>query len=232
MIGLLASLDPKATWYVSRAAGLVTWLVCALSIVWGLVLSTKLIRRRGLPAWLLDLHAFLGTLALVFCAIHMGALAMDKYMAFGWRELLVPMSSPWKPGPVAWGIVAFYLLVAVQVTSWLRKRLPKKVWHTVHMTSFVLFGAGTVHGVTAGSDWSNRLVVWGSILVGALVVGLAVVRFTAKRKKPARSRIRVVPSRLDREQLVEAPSETLDELTVIGHGAGIGGDPDAAPAAV
>ena len=221
---MIAVLDPKITWYVSRAAGLVTWLICGFAIVWGLVLSTKLIRRRGLPAWLLDLHTFLGTLALVFCGIHIGALTLDHFIAFGWRDLFIPMASRWKPGAVAWGIASLYLLIAVQVTSWLRKRLPKRVWHSVHLMSFVLFGAGTVHGITAGSDWSNRLVQWGSIALGALVTGLTVIRFTAKRKKPAAARRtgsippRPQPSPTDGEQLQKAPLDALDEAGVIGHG--------------
>jgi len=186
---VIAALDPKFTWYVARAAGLTTWLLCAMAIVWGLVLSTKLIRRRGLPAWLLDLHTFLGTLSVFFCAIHLGALALDGYTEWGWSELFVPMASTWKPGATAWGIVAFYLLVAVQVTSMLRRRIPKRIWHTVHLTSFALFAAGTVHGVTAGTDWTNRAVTYGSVGVGAMVIGLAVIRFTAKRRHPRARRV-------------------------------------------
>ena len=192
---MIAALDPKFTWYLSRAAGLTTWLLCALAIVWGLVLSTKLIRRRGLPAWLLDLHTFLGALSLLFCTIHLGALALDGYTDWGWSELFVPMSSTWRPGATAWGIVAFYLLVAVQVTSWLRKRLPKRIWHSVHLTSFVLFVTGTVHGITAGTDWTNRAVQYGSLLVGGLVAALTVIRFTAKRRRPAPSRGTLVSGR-------------------------------------
>jgi len=32
---------------------------------------------------------------------------------FGPAQLLIPLASAWRPGAVAWGIVAFYLLVAV-----------------------------------------------------------------------------------------------------------------------
>ena len=181
---MIAVLDPKFSWYVSRAAGLTTWLLCAMTIVWGLVLSTKLIRRRGLPAWLLDLHSFLGALSVMFCAIHLGALALDSYTEWGWAEILVPMASSWKPGATAWGIVAFYLLVAVQLTSMLRRRIPKRTWHAIHLTSFALFVAGTIHGVAAGTDWTNRAVTYGSVAVGALVVALTTVRFTAKRRRP------------------------------------------------
>lgn len=191
---MIAGLDPKFTWYVSRAAGLTTWLLCAAAIVWGLVLSTKLIRRRGLPAWLLDLHTFLGALSVLFCAIHLGALALDGYTTWGWSELFVPMASSWRPGATAWGIVAFYLLVAVQVTSWLRRRMPKRVWHAIHLTSFALFATGTVHGITAGTDWTNRVVTDGSLAIGALVLGLTLVRFTAKRRRPRARADRSTPA--------------------------------------
>jgi hypothetical protein len=46
-------------WYVARSGGLVAWATCTASIAWGLALSTRIVRKRGLPAWLLDLHRFL-----------------------------------------------------------------------------------------------------------------------------------------------------------------------------
>lgn len=191
----VAALDPRLTWFVSRAAGMVAWLLCAAAVIWGLVLSTKLIRRRGLPAWLLDLHTFLGTLALVFTAIHMGALALDRAVSFGWEDLFVPMASRWKPGAVAWGIVATYLLVAVQVSSWLRRRLPKKVWHAVHLSSFGLLAAGTVHGFAAGSDQGGAAFRGAAVIVLAIVVLLMGSRFLPARgadrpRVPAAARTR------------------------------------------
>jgi len=173
---IAAVLDEKLAWYISRASGLLAWTLCGLSIVWGLALSTKLIRRRGLPAWLMDLHSFLGGLAVVFTGVHLAALVADNYTVFGWRELFVPMASEFRPGAVAWGIVAFYLLIAIQLTSLIRKRLSRRLWHTVHLTSFGVFGAGTLHGIQAGSDWSNLMVKIGSLVVGALVVWWTVLR--------------------------------------------------------
>lgn len=194
MSAVLAAVDSRVTWYVVRASGLVLWLICAAAILWGLVLSTRTVRRRGMPAWLADLHSFLGTLALVFCAVHVGALGLDRFVDFGWRELFVPFASTWRPGAVAWGIVAMYLLVAVQVTSWLRRRLPRRVWHGVHLTSFVVFVAGSIHGVTAGADRTNRLVVWGFVAVSALVTGMTIARFT---RRPGGQRRRELSLNLD-----------------------------------
>jgi Ferric reductase like transmembrane component len=168
--------DPKLTWYVARASGLVAWALVTASIVWGLALSTRLVRRRGVPAWLLDLHRYLGTLSLVFVAVHIVALWADSYVHFAWRELFVPMASPWRPGAVAWGIVATYLLVAVEVTSWAIRRLSRRVWHAVHLSSLALFLAATWHGFAAGADASQTAVRWGAATGSAFVVALVVRR--------------------------------------------------------
>lgn len=197
MSAVLGAVDSRVTWYVVRASGLVLWLICAAAIIWGLVLSTRTVRRRGMPAWLADLHSFLGTLALVFCAVHVVALALDRFVDFGWRELFVPFASSWRPGAVAWGIVAMYLLVAVQVTSWMRRRLPRRVWHGVHLTSFVIFMSGSIHGITAGADRTNRLVVWGFVAVTALVAGLTITRFVTPRR-PVRHRVLNLDARAGR----------------------------------
>ena len=59
----MIAVTEKLAWYVSRASGLIAWVLVAASIVWGITLSSRLLRRRGIPAWLLDLHRYLGLLA-------------------------------------------------------------------------------------------------------------------------------------------------------------------------
>lgn len=180
---MLGELNPQLSWYVARSAGVVAWAVVTASMLWGLALSTRLVRRRGAPAWLLDLHKFLGTLSLVFVAIHLVALWADNYLRFAWRELFVPMASPWQPGAVAWGIVATYALVAIQVTSWLMRRLPRRLWHTVHLTSFVLFVTATIHGFQAGSDRTTLVVEWLALTGGTLLLFLTIFRVLAPRRE-------------------------------------------------
>ena len=77
----------------------------------GTALSGRL-SRRPRPAWVLDLHRFLGVLAVVFAGVHLLGLVADSYVHFGPAELFVPLASSWRPGPVAWGVVALYLLLA------------------------------------------------------------------------------------------------------------------------
>ena len=50
------------------------------------------------------------------------------------------------------GIVALYLLLAVWVTTLLRKRIGHRLWRRVHGLAFAVYAAATVHGLGAGSD--------------------------------------------------------------------------------
>lgn len=175
-----AEVDPKLAWYVARSAGWVAAATCAAAVVWGLALSSRLVRRRGVPAWLLDLHRHLGSLLLVFTAIHLLGLWADSWLELGPRELLVPMASPYRPGAVALGVVATYLLVAVQVTSWAMGRLPRRWWHRIHLLSLVALVLVVAHGFAAGTDRGVPL-QWAALAVGALVVFLAAFRLAARR---------------------------------------------------
>lgn len=184
----MIAVTEKLAWYVSRASGLIAWALVAASIIWGITLSSRLLRRRGIPAWLLDLHRYLGLLAFVFTGIHLVGLVADNYVHFGVRELFIPMATEWRPGATAWGIIAFYMLVAIQVTSWLMRRMPRRIWHGVHLLAYPLFVVGTVHGFQSGADRSNKLVQWTALLVIELVFGLTLFRaltYTPRKRKAA-----------------------------------------------
>ena len=171
-----ASLDPRVWWWVTRSSGIVAWVVVAAAVLWGLLASTKLIRRRGVPAWILDLHRYLGTLTIVFVGVHVGAIWLDSFVTFTPMQLFVPFTATWRPHAVAWGIFATYLLLAVQITSWAMRRLPRKLWHRVHVLSVPMLVLATVHGFLAGTDRSNRAVQLGAFVVSAGIVFLVVVR--------------------------------------------------------
>ena len=173
--------DPHLWWYVARASGLVGWALCTLAVLWGLALSTRLLGKRPAPAWLLDLHRFLGGLATVFVGVHVVGLVADSYTHFGPAELLVPLASSWKPGAVAWGVVGFYLLVAVEATSLARRRLPARLWHVVHIASLPLWLVSTVHLLTAGTDAHNPVVQSAILISTAAVLFTTLVRVLSPR---------------------------------------------------
>lgn len=183
-------LNEKFWWYLSRSSGLVAWLILAAAVIWGLLLSTKILQTKRKPAWLLDLHRWLGGLSVVFTALHLIGLVLDSYVDFGWRELFIPFASEWQPGAVAWGVVAFYVLVAVQVTSWAMKRLPRKLWKAVHLTSFVLFFTAAIHGAQAGTDATTGWYRGGSVVIVLAVMVTSLYRVMTRRsmRRTERSR--------------------------------------------
>jgi hypothetical protein len=101
------------------------------------------------------------------------------------------MASTWRPGAVAWGVVAAYLLVAVQVTSWAMRTLPRRVWHSVHLSSFGVFALGTIHAAQSGADAGNTLVQWLVLTGGTLVAFLLLFRLLAPRRQRAANRAAV-----------------------------------------
>jgi predicted ferric reductase len=187
------ALNGKTSWYIARSGGMIAWVLATASIVWGLTLSTRLIKKRGAPAWLLDMHRFLGTLSIIFTFVHMFGLFVDTYTKFGVVKLFVPMKSTYRPGAVAWGIVAFYLMVAVQATSWLMRKMPRKVWHTIHLTSFLLFVFATIHTFYAGADRGNIMVQWGAFTGVTIVLFLTVFRLLSPRKSRRAQAAAAVP---------------------------------------
>jgi predicted ferric reductase len=174
-------------WYVARSGGIVSWALLAASVLWGLALSTRALGARPRPNWLLDLHRFLGGLALVFVGVHVGALVLDSYLSFGLMQLFVPFTSSYRPGAVAWGVVGLYLLLAVEVTSLLRRRIPKPIWRRVHLASFGLFAVATLHGLLAGTDGGSSTLRWVMLVTTATVVALTALR-VAQALEPAPAR--------------------------------------------
>ena len=188
-------MTPQITWYAARAAGLVAWALAAGSVVWGLALSTRALGRKPRPAWLFDLHRFLGGAALIFTGIHVGAILLDAYVHFSLVNVLVPLTETWHPVAVAWGIVAFYTLLAVELTSLARAHVPKRLWRGVHYGSFALFATSTVHALSSGTDARSAPFVSTVVAACGLIAVLTTVRITRSvRTRSARSRVRRVGS--------------------------------------
>jgi len=177
--------DPQLWWHLARASGLTAWALLSVSVLWGLFLSTRVLGTRPTSAWLLDLHRLLGALTVVFLGVHMASLYLDKWIDYGLTELLVPLSSEFKPWAVTWGVVTMYLLVAIAVTSWIRPWIPDRAWRWIHRTAFVAFVTSTVHALQVGTDRRNPYVVATVAAIVAAFVFLGVYRLLAGRRTAA-----------------------------------------------
>lgn len=215
-------------WFTARAGGLVSWALLSASVLWGLALSGRAIKGLPRPNWVLDLHRFLGGLAVIFTAVHVLALVADSYTHFGLTEVLVPFTGSWHPAAVAAGVVSMYLLLAVELTSLARKRLSKRVWRATHMASFPLFLLGTVHLFTAGTDRHNAVLRAVVVLVCTAVVGLTGHRVASARQQ-SQVRATRIPARMPAQtrpvQPLPAP-RTAPVRTSLPHPGGLDKIPD------
>lgn len=182
-------------WYVSRAAGLVSWGILALSVIWGLLLSSSVLGRHPGPKWLLDVHRFLGGLSIVFVAVHVIALLADQYVSFTPTQILVPFTASYRPAAVAAGVVALYLLLAVELTSLVRTRIPRRWWRGVHLLSYGLFVVGTIHLLAAGTDGTSPAVLITALATSAVVLLGTVAHVLRRRTEPRRPVRRVGAAR-------------------------------------
>ena len=184
-------------WYLARSAGMVAWAMLTASVLWGIVLATDPFPRWRRRAWLLDLHRWLGGLTVAFLGIHLAALVADSQEHFGAWEILVPLTSAWRPWAVALGVLAMCGLVAVQGTSLAMRHLPRRAWRTIHLAAYATFVSVAFHGALAGSDATRPVYAWSSVVAIGLVLAGTTYRLVHRGKRgprPARRLPEPVPA--------------------------------------
>lgn len=163
-------------WVLLRAAGIGSYLMLFLAVAWGVVATTSIVTKRvSKPAANL-FHAFVASAGLALLGVHMGLLLVDEFMPFSVTSLIVPMASGYRPVAVGAGVLAMYGIVAIMVTSWLRKRIGTVWWRRVHVLAVPMFTLALAHGVFAGTDTERPWMFAMYAVTGLLVVFLTLVR--------------------------------------------------------
>jgi ferredoxin-NADP reductase/DMSO/TMAO reductase YedYZ heme-binding membrane subunit len=163
--------DPHIWWYVTRASAVLAWILMTLSVVWGVLLSTRIMRKVDDASRLLDLHRYLGGLGLVMVALHVVSLMLDGWLQFSPLEALVPLQTDYRPIPVALGILALYLLIAVYGSSLLRDRLPPRFWKGLHYSNYAAVLLVAFHSGLSGTDVGR----WWYLSVAVMLISLTAV---------------------------------------------------------
>lgn len=189
LMGLPLTGKTSAYWYMARAGGIVSYVLIWFSVVWGLVLSTK-ITGKLIPAPITyGLHEFLSILAVVFAVLHAVVLLGDEYIKFNVFHLIVPFTAPYEPLWTGLGVIGLYLTAALTLSFYFRKQLGQKVWRSLHYLTFAAFVLTSVHGMMAGSDSGlivTTLLYWGTGFSVVFLTYYRLLTLKVKEKKPAR----------------------------------------------
>ena len=165
-------------WMLIRGTGLVAYALLAASTIWGLMLSSKVFGRLVKAKPLTWLHEGLAVGSLLATGAHMFFLWTDEFIEFGAREIFGPGASTWEPLSVAFGVMAFYVMVLVSMSFYIKRWIGQAAWRAIHFLAFGTFAAAAVHGIMAGTDTQRPAVLGMYVATVALVVMLLLVRFS------------------------------------------------------
>lgn len=179
-------------WYISRATGITAFILLTIVVANGLLMSTRLTARFMPTALNYEMHRFFAWNAILFVMIHFFSLLFDPYFHLLPSEAFVPFllsrealsalgfNFRWT---VALGILAFYgMLVLVLTTEW-RRKIPYKIWRGLHYASFPTYFLFLIHGITSGTDSREWWMLWLYSLSFLIVGSLIVVRIRLSLQK-------------------------------------------------
>lgn len=185
----ISNTGPSVYWYLTRASGTVALILLSGAVVLGVID----VRRWSTPRWprfIVDsLHRSVSLLAMVFVGAHILTSVLDSFAPISLLDAFVPFAGSYRPFWLGLGAAAFDLLLAVTITSLLRRRIGDTTWRAVHWLAYASWPVALLHGLGTGSDVKSTwmlavtLACLGSVLAAVLVRAIA-----AWRRHPERSR--------------------------------------------
>jgi len=149
---IAAASNGKALWYLTRGTGLVTMVLLSASVALG-VAETNRWSRPAFPRFVTaTLHKNVSLLVTVFLGVHIVTSIVDAFAPIGWIDVIVPMTSKYRPVWLGLGAVATDLLIALVLTSLVRQRIGLRAWRVVHWTAYACWPIAVLHGLGTGSD--------------------------------------------------------------------------------
>jgi hypothetical protein len=160
---------------LGRAAGLTAYLLLVALTLTGLLLAHPRAARlrHPHPVTRLRLHAWLAAFTLAFVALHVVALATDRFAHVGWAGALIPMASAYRPLPVTFGVLAMWAGLIAGATAALAGRGAGRWWWPVHRLAASSLVLVVAHGLLAGSDAPALRVGYATTALAVLGVALS-----------------------------------------------------------
>lgn len=188
----LAAVGPSLYWYLTRGSGAVALVLLTVSVVIGIAGSMRL----SAPAWprfaIETVHRDVSLLVIVFLVIHIITSVLDSFAPISLTAAVIPFVSSYRPLWLGLGTLSFDLILALTITSLVRRRLGYATWRAVHWLAYASWPIAVLHGIGTGSDTKVAWMLALTALCVATVVVAAALRFSRGEGTPAALRVPAV----------------------------------------
>ncbi|WP_433917937.1 ferric reductase-like transmembrane domain-containing protein [Streptomyces canus] len=154
------ALTGSPLWYASRAGGTLALILLTATVVLGIASGGRTAPRRIGRFEVGLLHRNLSLLTLVFLVVHVVTAVLDPFVHLSWAVSVVPFRASYRPLWLGLGTVALDVLLAVLVTSALRRRLGVRRWKAVHWLAYAAWPLALFHSAGTGTDTRLSLQLW------------------------------------------------------------------------
>lgn len=145
----------QVLWFASQALGIVAILLLGISVALGLAMSSRILRRPGLPATLKRFHEASTLVTLGLIAGHAGLLLFDGYLRPGLAGISLPFALSYRPAFTGIGIIAGWLALILGLSFYARKRIGVRTWRSLHRFTIVVYLLALGHIIGAGTHGSS-----------------------------------------------------------------------------
>ena len=161
-----AAHGPSALWYATRGAGAMTLVLLTASVVLG-VGEVRRWRPAGAPRFAVaSLHRTISLLAVVLLVVHIATTLLDVFPHIAVANAAVPFATDYRPLWMGLGTIASDLMLALVVTSLVRRRMGYRAWRGLHWLAYACWPValaprhrqrvGHARHVDAGADAGLR----------------------------------------------------------------------------
>jgi methionine sulfoxide reductase heme-binding subunit len=178
---VVTSATPHLFWITSRAAGIVALVLASLAVSLGLLMSTKLLRRRGPD--LIAVHEILSLATILAIVVHGAALLGDQYLHPSLADISIPFVSGYERGWTSAGIIAGWGLALLGLSYYAKRRIGAARWRKLHRFTALAWIAGIVHSLGEGTDAGQ---LWFQAMT-AIVVAPAIALLLFRHLRPSGS---------------------------------------------
>ncbi len=193
---------PHLFWITSRAAGFTALVLASLAVSLGLLMSTKLLKRRSPDLFLM--HEILSLATIAAIVVHGAALLGDQYLHPSIADISIPFISSYKSIWTTLGIVSGWTLILLGLAYYARRRIGAARWRKLHRFTALAWLAGIIHALGEGSDAGQVWFLAMLAIVALPAIGLLVTRWLWNPSRQSRGARQGAAPRPDPE--VELPA--------------------------